>query len=362
MDYFLAVSISFFLTFISLPIIINVFNSIDLLDIPDRRKIHKVSKPSLGGLAIIGSLLVTLLFLLSLVQLASIKFFLAGILMVFVLGIRDDISSLDAKQKVVIQLLAAILVVQYAGIYLTDLQGFMGIFELHPIVGKAITVFIIIALTNSFNLIDGIDGLASGIALLTLLFLGINFFYSGHSIWSLISISLASAIIAFLYFNWYPSKIFMGDTGSMSLGFILSVLLISFIKISDPILVEDVSAPIGVAVSMLIVPIYDTLRVFLTRLAAGRSPFMADKSHIHHTLLKLGLDHGQASSILLGFTFLATCLALLLQGMGNNWLVLSLLLFITLVGTFMDFLLKRRIKIMQKSKTPEEGLRISKSA
>ncbi len=355
MDYFVAVILSFFLAFITLPIIINVFNSIDLLDIPDRRKVHKVSTPSLGGLAIIGSLFASLLFVLPFSAVAEVKFLIAGILMVFVLGIRDDIASLDAKQKLVVQLLAAGLVVEYAGVHLTDLQGFMGIFQLHPLVGKGLSIFIIVALTNSFNLIDGIDGLAGGLALIALLFLGINFFHSGHQVLSLISISLASSIIAFLYFNWFPSKIFMGDTGSMSLGFILSILLISFINVSMPIFAEEISAPIGVAVAMLIVPVYDTLRVLAKRMLGGKSPFKPDRNHIHHALLKLGMNHGQAAILLIGFSFLMICLALLSQDLGNNWLVIIELTITAFSGWMTDLLLVRKIRTVQRTKNLVKG-------
>ena len=344
MDYFIAVSLSFFFTFITIPIVINVFNSIDLLDIPNRRKVHKVGTPSMGGIAFISALLFTLLFVFSISDLAELKFLIAGLVIIFVLGIRDDISSLDAKQKIVVQLLAAFLVVEYAGFYLQDVQGFLGIHELPPLLGKALTIFIIIALTNAFNLIDGIDGLAGGISLVALLFLGINFFHSGHSALSLIAITLASGIIAFLYFNWYPSKIFMGDTGSMSLGFVLAIFLVAFINISRPILAEDISAPIAISVSMLIVPIYDTLRVMTKRLSEGRSPFKPDKNHIHHVLLKVGFSHGQAAMLLIGITFFTICFSMLFQSLGNNWLVIIELSSVALFGWVLDMILARRVK------------------
>jgi len=354
MDYFIAVSLSFFFTFISLPIIINVFNSIDLLDIPNRRKVHTVGTPSMGGLAIFMSLFVTLLFVFPVAFLANVKFTLAGLVIIFILGIRDDISSLDAKQKVIVQILAAVIVVQYSDVYLKDLQGFIGIFQLNQWLGKGLTVFIIIALTNSFNLIDGIDGLAGGIALLALLFLGINFFYSGDAAFSLIAISVASGLIAFLYFNWYPSKIFMGDTGSMSLGFLLSILITGFINRSEPIFADDVSAPIAISISMLIVPIYDTLRVFTKRLIAGKSPFKPDKNHIHHALLKLGFTHGQAASILLSTTFFMIATAMLFQDLGNNWLVLGQIMIMILFGSLIDQLLVRKVRSFQKHKHSAE--------
>lgn len=350
MDYFIAVSLSFFFTFITIPIVINVFNSIDLLDIPNRRKVHKVGTPSMGGIAFIGSLLITLIFVFPISDLADLKFLIAGLTIIFVLGIRDDISSLDAKQKVVVQLLASIIVVEYSGIYLQDIQGFMGIYELSPIIGKGLTVFIIIALTNSFNLIDGIDGLAGGISLVALLFLGINFFHSGNYTLSLIAITLASGIIAFLYFNWYPSKIFMGDTGSMSLGFVLSIFLVSFINISNPILAEDISAPIAIAISMLIVPVYDTLRVMIKRLLGRKSPFKPDKNHIHHILLKVGFSHGQAAMLLIGFTFTMICFSMIFQSLGNNWLVIIQLITISSLGWLVDATLSRKIKSFQQNK------------
>ena len=348
MDYFVGVSLSFFFTFITIPIVINVFKSIDLLDIPSRRKIHKASRPSMGGITFIGSLLLTLIFVFPISSLADFKFLIVGLIIIFVLGIRDDISSLDAKQKITVQLLAAFFVVQYAGIYLKDIQGFLGIYELSPVLGKALTIFIIVALTNSFNLIDGIDGLAGGISLVALLFLGINFFYSGHDALSFIAITLASGIIAFLYFNWYPSNVFMGDTGSMSLGFVLSVFMVAFINISNPIMVEVISSPIAISIGMFIVPVYDTFRVMIKRLAERRSPFKPDKNHIHHVLLKAGFSHGQAAMLLIGITFVMVYFSVIFQDLGNNWLAIIQLTSISLFGWIIDLTLTRGVKTLNK--------------
>ena len=227
MDFLVAACISFTLTFITLPVVINILNSIDLLDIPDRRKIHKISTPSLGGIPFVFSALLSLLIVMPFSDVADIKFLLAGIMITFILGIRDDVASLNARQKLLVQSLAAFLVVHFLGIYLLSFYGFLGLYEISPWLGKLISASLIVILTNAFNLIDGIDGLAGGVAIIVFTTLGVWFYYNGVSSYALLSITLASAILAFMYFNWYPSKIFMGDTGSMVLGFTLSTILIT---------------------------------------------------------------------------------------------------------------------------------------
>jgi UDP-GlcNAc:undecaprenyl-phosphate GlcNAc-1-phosphate transferase len=364
---FLAVTIAFLLTFILLPVIIKVSRSIDLLDIPDRRKIHSISTPSLGGIGIFIGFILSMLISISFAELAELKFFLAGIILIFILGIRDDVSSLQAKHKLAVQILSAVLVVYFAGIKLQGLYGILGIFDLPTGVAEVLTVFMIVALTNSFNLIDGIDGLAGALGVIILSVFGWIFLENGHMPLAVICLSVSGSLIAFLFFNWYPSKVFMGDTGSMLLGFITSVLAIIMVNhVTAAHIIGGVYllSPVALAVAALIIPIYDTFRVFIIRLSKRRSPLAPDRNHIHHALLKLGMNHSRAalSLIIINITILIVSF-LLNNSVGNGMLIFIQVAMAISFGAVIDVLgsRKKSLGITSKVKTPKT-LYISKSA
>lgn len=359
----LAIAISFLVTFFVLPVIIRAFKSINLLDAPDRRKIHKVSTPSLGGIAIMLGILISLFITTPFSELAQYKFLLGGAILMFILGIRDDISSLNANQKLTVQVLSAFLIVYFTGVKITGFYGIFGIGEINEILAIIFSTFIIVALTNAFNLIDGIDGLAGSVAFVASVFLGVWFFTSDNNLLSVISLTIASSVLAFLFFNWHPSKIFMGDTGSIVLGFLLSSLCILFINSANnnasPII--SINAPVAVATALLIVPIYDTLRVFSMRIAEGKSPFVPDRKHIHHILLKQGFNHREATMILMVFNLLIIALTFLFQWAGETILLIGQLSLAFAAGTFLDRRLKKYLKLHLR-KERQEAFRVSKSA
>lgn len=346
MNLIVALITSFLITFILLPIIIKVSRSIDLLDAPDRRKIHSISTPSLGGIAIyIGFILATLI-AIPFAQLVAMKFVLAGTMVIFFLGIRDDISSLQAQHKLFTQLFAAFLVVVLADIRLTGFYGLMGIHELPIWLNVTFTVFVVVILTNSFNLIDGIDGLAGSVGVFILSFLAWFFLKADMLTYALLSLSLIGSLIAFLYFNWNPSKVFMGDTGSLLVGFSITTLIIQFINNAQSVTLFSelqINAPVALAVALLIIPIYDTLRVFVIRFLRGKNPLDPDRNHLHHGLLRLGMSHSQATITLVLFNAYTVVLALFLnQFLLNGELLLILLLSTVSLCSIVD------IKLYQK--------------
>lgn len=341
-----------------MPIVIRVFRSLNLLDTPDKRKIHTVSTPSLGGIAIYLGFMVALVFWVPLSDLANYKFLLLATFFTFLLGVRDDISSLQALDKLTIQVFSALLVVFVADIKFSGLYGVLGLTDLPTGLAEFISLFVIVGLTNSFNLIDGIDGLAGSIALLIFGLFGLWFFQTGNYTLGFISISTAASVLGFLFFNWAPSKIFMGDTGSMVIGFMLSVLMIQFVDLNTAVSPGywKMEAPVAVAFALLALPVYDTLRVFTIRWAAGRSPMSPDKNHTHHSLLKLGLNHSQSTLILISFNAFLIIFTWFLQPLGNNWLCLIILLLSISFGGFLDYRLKRKITHLRKqSITPTLG-------
>lgn len=358
------IAISFFITFITLPIVIRLFRSINLLDAPDRRKVHKLSQPSLGGISIYAGVLIAMMFVIPLETLAEFKFFLAGIIISFLLGMRDDISSLYANQKIVFQVLAAFVTVNYANISLTGLYGLFGITTVPEWLAVSMSVFIILSISNAFNLIDGIDGLAASLTLLVSLVFGIWFLNNGDTFFATVAFIIISSMIAFLIFNWHPAKIFMGDTGSLVTGFILGAMSLRFIDSNATAGATNFAFDhaIPVTISLLIVPIYDTLRVMSIRMYNGRSPFFPDKRHIHHTLIRQGYNHAQATLILTGFTATTFLLVSQLTMLGLHGSITLIVFLAISFGAVWDLRLERYLKKEKERASQNRSLYISKSA
>jgi len=362
MGILLSITAAFLTTMILMPIIIKVFRSIDLLDIPDKRKIHRVSTPSLGGIAIFSGIIFALLLSTSFLDLAAQKYFLGATFLIFLLGVRDDLSSLLAKHKLVIQIFAAVLVVYFGGWKISGLNGLFGVESFPYGLNEVFTIFVIVVMTNSFNLIDGIDGLAGSIALLISLFFGWFFFSSGELLSATISLGIAGAVLGFLLFNWFPSKVFMGDTGSMTLGFMISTLMIQFLSV--PIAVSSglgITEPVSVCIALLILPVYDTLRVFFIRFYQGKSPLAPDRNHIHHVLLKLGMNHGQGTILLILFNAIALFASVFFQHLGDTVLILSIFSTTVALGIVLDLKVAKK-EAARTAKLISSEVKLSKSA
>lgn len=268
------------------------------MDEPDQnRKVHKEVVSTLGGIGIFAAFVISFSIWGNAANLETYPFFIAGLFMLFLIGIQDDILTISANRKLIIQILAATEIVLAGGLVLTDFGGLFGIYQVPWFLGAAVTILAFVALINAYNLIDGIDGLAGGIGLVVSSILGIWFWHTGFIALSVLSFALAGALVGFLVYNVHPAKIFMGDTGSMAVGFILSYLVVQFL-ISNSSITESgwyiENAPVF-AISLLIIPIVDTLRVFILRIASGKSPFSADRNHTHHQLLDAGMPVDIAS-------------------------------------------------------------------
>ncbi|MEQ9402646.1 MAG: MraY family glycosyltransferase [Cyclobacteriaceae bacterium] len=362
MTLLLSLAAAFLATMTLMPVIIKLFRSIDLLDIPDKRKIHSVSTPSLGGIAIFLGIVFSLILSSSFAELATQKFFLGATFLIFLLGIRDDLSSLMAKHKLVIQIFAAVLVVYFGGWKIEGLNGMFGIDSFPYGMNEVFTIFVIVVMTNAFNLIDGIDGLAGSIALLVTLFFGWYFLSIGSVLNATISISIAGAVLGFLLFNWYPSRVFMGDTGSMTLGFMISILVVQFLSVPEAASISiGIFSPVSVCIALLILPVYDTLRVFFIRFYLGKSPLSPDRNHIHHVLLKLGMNHGQSAILLISYNTLVLTGVLLFQEAGDTILIPSVFILTAIIGAFLDLrVMRKEAARTARLVTPE--INMSKSA
>lgn len=332
--------------FLVFPVFIKLFKKLNFLDSPGGRKIHTVKTPALGGLPLFVSAGVALLLWLPFSALGEIKFLLGAISIVFFIGLRDDIIDLRAYQKLIGQIAAAVIVMVLCDIRLAAFYQYLGIGEIPLWLSYALSLFTIIVITNAYNLIDGIDGLAGSVGLVATLFFGLFFFLANQLGMALIALSLAGALMAFLNFNWAPSKIFMGDTGSLFIGFSLAVFAIFFIEYNSTIQGQDLAfgAPIGTAVAILILPLADTFRVFVKRVLKGKSPMHPDRTHVHHILLRLGCNHAQATGILLTVNIIFVLLALVLRDFPELVVISAVLVTAVALGAILDLIFKAAIE------------------
>ena len=291
---------AFVLTLIFIPPVIFMVNRFKLFDRPNARKEHSVPTPTFGGISIFSGMMVSLLFWFKFYNHPSIITFFLSMILLFGVGIMDDLKDLAARYKLVIEVgVASLLAV--SGIRITSFGGLFGINELHIMAQYIITVVAIVGITNAFNLIDGIDGLAGGLGFMSLVTLGIFLTISKDLNYAMIAFALAGALLGFLYFNFNPARIFMGDTGSLMLGFVIAVLCVQLMKINSihptPVVPNIYVFTLGI----VMIPVFDTLRVFGTRIWKGRSPFSADKTHIHHLITNKGFTHGFAARLICVF-------------------------------------------------------------
>jgi len=288
---------AFVVTLMSIPPIISLINRFRLYDMPGDRKLHISPVPTMGGIAILAGMMMGLLLWFPFNGTPAQVCFFFSVVVLFGLGILDDLRDLSARYKFIIQIgLASLIAV--SGIRITSLEGLFGLHELPVSAQYTITILAITGITNAFNLIDGIDGLAGGIGFMSLITLGLFLTLSGDANTALIAFALAGGILAFLYFNFNPARIFMGDTGSLLLGFVTAVLCIRLMQVNTLVDIPALpNAPVFV-LGIVLIPVFDTLRVFTVRIWKGGSPFVADKTHIHHLLTSQGFSHGFAAKLI----------------------------------------------------------------
>ncbi|MBN8683439.1 MAG: undecaprenyl/decaprenyl-phosphate alpha-N-acetylglucosaminyl 1-phosphate transferase [Chitinophagales bacterium] len=339
---------AFTLTFLMIPVIIRVARERRLYDKPNERSAHIEPTPSLGGIGIFAGAICGIVLWTPLEVFGVLQYIFAAFVMLFLIGVLDDIMPMSPMKKFIGQLLAAAVLAYKAGIRITDLHGVLGVTTIPEISSFVLSIVVIVGIINAVNLIDGINGLAGSIGLLACLLWGSWFFVIDEMAFAMVAFSLAGGIIAFLKYNFTPARIFMGDTGSLLIGLVCAVMTIHFIEMNhkDHIPAQYVfqSAP-AIAFAMLIVPLFDTFRVFFVRIAQGRSPFHPDRNHIHHLLLDIGLNHLQATLALVSATIIFVIATYLL----HNWGTLILILLQLSVATSATYLLyRRRLALEQK--------------
>jgi len=339
--------LAFIIAYISIPPIVKVAKKKELYARSEEHATDDTQVPILGSLAIFAGLILSSVIFTDFNEADEHKYIIAGLLILFFLGMKDDILIIDPMKKLLGQIIAAGLVVVFGGMQITSFQGFLGIYEITAFIGIPFTIFVFIVIINGFNLIDGIDGLASGVGILVSLVFGAWFLRSGFSNYAILSFALAGSLSAFFHFNVFGrvNKIFMGNTGSHILGFIIAILSINYLECSmmtDPEYMTD-SAP-AVAFGILIIPLFDILRVFTIRIYKGRSPFVADHKHVHHLLLELGCTHLNSTLILLTANALFIFMVYKLQGIGNIHLLILILSLATILSPIPCPLLRHKRK------------------
>ena len=311
---------AFLITFVVIPKVIFFAERLRLIDAAGERAAHKGSVPIFGGIAIFSGLMFSLLFW---AELENIQFILVSFLIVFFVGVIDDLLALSPTKKLIGQIISVLILVYLQGLQIDNMHGVLGIYELPDWISTLFTVFVVIVITNGFNLIDGVNGLAGGIGIIAAFLFGMIALLMpdipGQGDIAIIAFTLMGALLGFLKYNFHPAKIFMGDTGSLVVGMILSVLAINSIRyglVTDTIKLPN-KGPL-LAIVILAIPLFDSLRVFVARIIKGRNPLSGGRGHIHHALLNLGLGHKYTSLTLYAFAILIVLFSYFLLELNIN--------------------------------------------
>jgi UDP-GlcNAc:undecaprenyl-phosphate/decaprenyl-phosphate GlcNAc-1-phosphate transferase len=327
LDVLLTASVSFIISFLAIPVVLQIADQKKLYDIPDERKVHTKPVASLGGVGIFGGFILAALLSIQISpHFFEFQYFFAAAFVIFFLGLKDDLIVLSASKKFIGQVIAASILIHLGGIRIDSMHGLFGFDQVPEGFGLALSYLTIIVVINSFNLIDGIDGLASSLGILTMLIFGTYFFAIEQQAYSLLSFAMAGSLVAFLIFNHHPAKIFMGDSGSLMIGLVNSILVIKFINVAGlPSVAVPIESAVAVGFAILIVPLLDTLRVFGIRIFNGRSPFTPDRNHVHHLLLERGMSHAAITFTCVGINVFFIVLAYVGRSLGPTYLLLIML-------------------------------------
>ncbi len=322
----LAFITSFLLTYKVIPPIIKIAKNKKLYDVPDHRTSHTEVTPRLGGIGIFAGLLFSIILWAPFTYLGDLQYILSAFIIIFLIGAKDDIEPISPMTKFGAEFFATLILVFKADVRITSFYGIFGINEIPYVWSVLFSMFVIVAIINAFNLVDGVNGLSGTISVLVSVVLGFWFYKIDRLELSIIAFSMAGASMAFLKYNYTPAKIFMGDTGSLLLGIVSAILAIKFIEINSDLKDSRFYIQSGplFAVSVLIIPIFDTLRVMTLRIMKRQSPFHPDRQHLHHMLLDVGLSHMQVTFTLVTMNAVFVALGFFLQKIEINLLFVIL--------------------------------------
>ena len=337
--------IAFTVTYLGIPIVVKGAIFRGMYADPNGRASHNKPIPVLGGVAIFTGFILSTNVVAGAHFTFELSYLITGLIVIFIVGLKDDLMGGKPWKKLLGQIMAVSIIAVLADVRIGNLHGFIGIGDIPYPLSLVITIFVLLTIINGFNLIDGIDGLASGIGILVSSVLGFWFYLTNNIACAVMCSALAGALIAFFYFNVFSkkNKIFLGDTGALTVGLILGVLVVRFLQLEQSAEgIAVINSTPAFAVGLLVLPLFDTLRVFSIRIAQGRSPFKADRQHIHHRLLQLRITHLQATIILLSINIIFIALCYFFQGIGIVRLSFIILGLASMLSYILVILVKKK--------------------
>lgn len=338
-----------------LPKLARIAKAIGLLDKPsEKRKVHKIPRPLVGG---IGMVIAATFSSMVLVPISGMRGYFLGLSVLLLVGFLDDFKELGHRQKFVAQILATALLMYFSKVFLVTFGDLVGLGEIMvPDVSWLVwglTIFCVVGVINAINLMDGLDGLAGGISFVAFLAFAIHSSIAGNETLMLLNLALAGAVLGFLRFNWYPSSLFMGDAGSLCLGFSLAFMALA--------LTQGSGAKVSPVCPLLIlaVPITDTLTVMTKRILRGQSPFKADRYHLHHIFMRYGMGRVTAVKAIVGISIFLSGISILgpLYRLPDYALFSAFILYLVIyVGASLCIIHTMRLSLRIKKKASDRSV------
>jgi UDP-N-acetylmuramyl pentapeptide phosphotransferase/UDP-N-acetylglucosamine-1-phosphate transferase len=358
---------SFIITYIIIPKVILVSYLKELTVPVNSRSAHIIPTPSFGGVAFFTTLILMVSLIQSMLFRSEGNNLIAGLTVLFMVGLKDDLIISSPVVKIIGQLMAIAFIIFLPQLQITSLHGFLGIYEVHPILSIVMALVLMLAIINAYNLIDGIDGLAGIIGIIICSIYAILFVLSGQNFFFLICVTIVGILTAFLRYNLSSgiNKIFMGDSGSLIIGFLIGFLTLRYLTI-DPFIILNYEFKaenrIVFILAILFIPTFDTTRIVFARLLKKKNPFIADRNHAHHILIDLGLSHVKASIILGFLNVLIVFLFLLLGRYYSSMVMVPVMGILFLFFSYLFFAFKTRKIKMIDFNFPPGGLQVKAKA
>lgn len=356
---------------LTIPSIVIISKKKKLFDTPNNRKVHTNDVSRLGGVSFLPAIFLSLCVMIGIRNITGnhisglfeysfnteFMFFTAGVMLLFFTGLADDLIGVGYKNKFVVQIISALLL-SISSLYIDDFSGLFGLHSISSVAGIIFTTIAIVLIVNAYNLIDGVDGLCSGLTIIAVSTFTVWFWIHGLIIYAMIGCAVLGCVMVFFFYNVIGRrlKVFMGDAGSLVLGFSVCFLGLKFIDLNSSG-AYGITNGLVITLSIVFIPVFDTIRVFTERIAAGHSPFHPDKTHIHHYMLELGFTHLQSTLIILFSAFVLLMTNILLANININLLfVVDVLFGLIFLCVIPKVLVKRNIKIRKKenTKTPKK--------
>jgi len=343
---------SFLLTYVIIPKIIAVVEHRELMDNPNKRSSHTKTTPTLGGISFFITLIVFFFFLFKWDSNNIFVYIIPSLTLLFITGLKDDIVVLSPISKLIAQIVAAVFILSNSVMQIHTLNGFLGVENIHLFLSFPISVFLLVTIINAYNLIDGIDGLASITGMIISITFGVIFYYLGLYYFALLCTIVFAMLLAFLRYNFSNNKkIFMGDTGSLLIGLMLGVFSIRLLA-TDPEKLAELPFQLEnipfIIVAILIIPLFDLVRVFAIRLLGKKSPFSPDRNHLHHILIDFGASHKTASLLIGLFNILFIGLILFLATIFKNGVLFFIFIIVISMLTYILYRLNFRFSNQKK--------------